>query len=140
MRPRLTMSVLMTLCMLACGGTAEVLEPTATEPASEPQARDARGANRSIGVGVCRAFGVPEGLESQGRTVDAGVPGELQGTLVGEELPFAEALAACVQDPACDGIVSQWYVGMPWRLVHESQPFEIDDNSYACSVTVGDLP
>ena len=118
---------------LACGPRGEGAN-------QRPSASPAAEASNPRGDGVCRSFGVPAGFDTRGRRVDGAVPGELLGGRVGDGSPFPVALAACVQDPDCDGITSEWYTGMPWFVVRDGQRFAQDDDSYACTALVGVRP
>ncbi len=133
MTTRTWISALTCLLALACG-------PRGEGASQRPEAPPAAEAATPRGVGVCRSFGVPHGLDTQGRRVDGATPGELLGRRGGDGSPFPVALAACVQDPECDGVTSEWYIGMPWFPVRDSQPFAHDDGSYACTALVGDPP
>ena len=133
MSKRTWLLVLTCLPALACGPRGEgARQRSSPSPAAE--------ASNPRGVGICRSFGIPGGFDTGGRRVDGAVPGELLGGRVGDGSPFPVALAACVQDPDCDGVTSEWYLGMPWFVVRDSQRFAEDEDSYACTALVGDRP
>jgi hypothetical protein len=111
---------------------------TAAKPkdGETPPPRETGGDTSGEGKSICRAFSRPDGLDRKGLTVDGAVQGELLGERLSKGIPYEDALPACIADPKCDGITSDWYIEAPWFLIDAAEPFQPDESSYACSVPV----
>jgi hypothetical protein len=58
------------------------------------------------------------------------------GERLSKGVPYEDALPACIADPKCDGITSDWYIEAPWFLIDATEEFRPDEMSYGCSVVV----
>ena len=85
---------------------------------------------------ICRAYTIPEDLDRKGCTVLGPYQGIMQGEALGEAMELKEALKACLDNPKCTGVESDWYLEMPFIPISQTEVFTGDESSYGCSFVV----
>ena len=81
---------------------------------------------------VCRGLALPE-IDLQGCQVVGPYQGVLEGTTLATGLEFDKALQACLSDPKCSGIATDWYADTPFATMQSRGGFAVDSDSYGCS-------
>ena len=85
---------------------------------------------------ICRAYSVPEDIDQEGCSVLGPYQGIIQGEQLGGTVELSEALKACLDDPKCTGVATDWYLETPFVPVSQTEVFSVDSNSYGCSFVV----
>ena len=78
---------------------------------------------------VCRGFVVPE-QDLNGCEMLGPYQGILEGESLSKGLDIEKAVQACVGDPKCSGITTEWYADTPFKTVQNIGGFSVDSDSY----------
>ena len=84
---------------------------------------------------VCRGLVLPE-AEFEDCTVTGPFQGILEGNALKTGLDINAALQACVADPSCSGITTEWYADTPFATIQKTGGFVVDADSYGCSFVI----
>ncbi len=81
---------------------------------------------------VCRGLVVPE-QDLKGCEMVGPYQGILEGTELSTGFDIDKAVEACLGDPKCSGITTEWYADTPFATVQKSGGFVVDSDSYGCT-------
>ena len=121
------------LLAFACTKSSKEVDKTANE-----DVRSTNGGVESLGEpedSVCRAFATPV-IDAKGCVVAGPYQGILEGYHLSEELNLEQAIEACIGNPKCSGISTDWYSDTPFVAVKKTAPFRVDSDSYGCTFIV----
>ena len=85
---------------------------------------------------ICRAYKIPEDFDRQNCRISSPQQGQILGGEIVGELGFRIALKRCQQTPTCAGIATDWYLDSPFRLIAEPAELRVDEDSYACFISL----
>lgn len=121
------------LLALACTKSSKEVQKNPNEDANP-----ARSVVDSLGEprdSVCRGLVLPP-VEGKGCVVAGPYQGMLQGYQLSEELDLEQAIEACIVNPKCSGVSTEWYSDTPFFAVQKTARFSVDSDSYGCTFIV----
>ena len=121
------------LLAFACTKSSKEVEKTPSEDVRSSQTViDSLGEPRDS---VCRGLVLPS-VDRKGCVVAGPYQGILEGYLLSEELNLEQALEACIGNPKCSGVSTEWYSDTPFVAVRKTARFSVDSDSYGCTFIV----
>ena len=91
---------------------------------------------RSEADNICRAYTIPENFDRRDCRISSPQQGQILGSEIAGELGFRAALERCQKTPNCTGIATDWYLDSPFRLIAEPAELNVDEDSYACFISL----
>ena len=90
-----------------------------------------------VGDSVCRGYQAANGMTIGDCTVRGPYMGEIRGGLLGDaHESYEAALQACEASPGCIGVSTDWYIGATWSPVLGEGSFQVDEQSYGCTLVL----